>query len=101
MRCVCVLFCRFPFDWKNPRGFLLTAVIINVLAQLAIRYAAIIIAYGVGTNLCIVAVTEDVKQHLCTINDGIKMGSVDHAKTHRQISEYVELHSDSKQLRKR
>lgn len=91
------LLARFPFDWKNPRGFLMAAIITYAIAQIAITYAAYLIAYGVGMNLYIVAFTEDIKRHLRAMNEGIKAGA-NRTDINRQIAEYIQIHSDSKQL---
>lgn len=65
---------------------------------MAMTYAVHIIAYGIGTNLYIVAITADIKRHLSVINDDIKCGTIDCVNMHRQILEYIQLHCDSKQL---
>lgn len=91
--------CRFPFDWKNPWGFLLTAIITYTLAQFALTYAAHLIAHGIGMNLFIVALIEDVKLSLFELNDGIKSGSMNRLQIHQKISDYIQFHCDAKQLR--
>lgn len=51
-------------------------------------------------NLYVVALTEDVERHLSVLKHSVKIGTIDRLNIHRQVSEYIQFHSDAKQLRK-
>ena len=92
---------RFPFDWKNPWGFLLTAIITFALIQFILWYAAHIISYAIGMDLYTVSLAEDIRRHLKVINGIAKTGTIDRMNIHRQFSEYNQFHSNAKQLSKK
>lgn len=90
------MFTRFPFDWKNPSGFFVAAILTFAFAQLALTYFANMVSLEIGMDFFITSLTEDAKRHLCTMNDSIKSGTADRVNIHLQISEYIRLHSDAK-----
>lgn len=95
---MCLMFdFRIPFDWKNPIGFLMTAIILYAICQYTLAYAAFMACYGIRLNFYIVSLTEDIESHLNEMNNGIRNGA-DRSEISDQISEYIQLHSDAKQL---
>lgn len=95
--CVHIYSIRFPFDWKNPVGFLMTAIIAYALFQHTLSCATYMVCYGIGMNFYIVSLIEDIKCHLNVINNNIRT-EVNRIEISNQISEYLQLHSDSTQL---
>lgn len=93
-----IIFERFPFDWKHPKGFFLSAIITYGIAQLSIMYAAHIISFGIGLNLYVVALTEDIKRHLSVVNECIKAEKAKRSDISKQLAEYIQFHSDAIQL---
>lgn len=77
----------------------MSAIITYALAQVAITYVAHIISLGIGMNLYLVALTEDVKRHLDVMNECIKTEKAKRSDISKQYAEYIQFHSDTKQLR--
>lgn len=92
-----VLLPRFPFDWKSPMGFLLSTIITCALVQFGFTFMAHLISLGIGMNFFVVSFTEDAKQDFCAMN--LRHGTVERVNIYQQISEFVQIHSDAKQLR--
>lgn len=88
---------RIPFDWKNPIGFLMTAIILYAICQYTLLYAAHMTSYGISLNFYIVSLTGDIKSHLNEMNNGMRNGA-DFSEISDRITEYIQLHTDAKQL---
>lgn len=88
---------RFPFDHKNPFGFSLAAIITYLLAVFAINFLANIVSIAIGTNLLLISITKDIKSILKKIHhDGDT--PMNHLEIINQIVQYVQLHTDVKEL---
>lgn len=56
------------------------------------------ITFSIGMNFSMVSLTDDIKRHLNVMNDDIKAEFIDRTIIHGQIAEFVQFHSDAKQL---
>lgn len=109
-------FYRFPFDWKNPIGFLVSGVLTYVFTLFTFTLAANIGTIGVGTNLYVTSLAKDIKSILNRISDSGKISSKQSKKSKgskrskhlkhsirsqiiQHITEYVQFHSKAKELR--
>lgn len=89
--------CRFPFDWKNPIGFTFAITITHIFSVFVMTFIAQIMSIGIGSNLCLVSLTKDIKRVLHRTNQSGKVSS-NHHEAMKNIAEYVQFHSKAKEL---
>lgn len=88
---------RFPFDSKTPIGYMVSFVL-EYLMLMYVSYAvACILSIGFGAYSFIIAMTEDIKINVNITNDDIKIKK-NRSKIVEQISDFIEIHSNAKQL---
>lgn len=85
---------RFPFNWKNPIGY---------LAAFSVQYFGLLIVAGIGVYFLVflsgscwlmISMAHDLKYDLNAIAGVAKSRS----KMNNEFSKFVEFHSDIKQL---
>lgn len=95
-----LLFCviqRFPFEWKNPIGYLIAFPMEVILITCAAISGALATDIGIGINLILIAMGKDVEADMLSINQSI----TNHPKRSdivKQFKDFVRFCSDSKQL---
>lgn len=88
---------RFPFDWKNPLGYLFAVTIQCIIATYGLKFLAFSVSFEMGAYFFSNALTKDIIGLLKTINKSAKAkGS--HTRILKQLTEFVQYHSDVKQL---
>lgn len=96
--CNCKCSYRFPFDWKNPIGFLFTAIITYTLGQFAFTFLAQVWSIGIGMCLFLISLTKDIKSILNRINESGRSSSPQRSRITKHITEYVRFHSNAKEF---
>lgn len=88
---------RFPWNWKNPFGFLIAIAIQNALFSYALMIGACLVAFGIGAYLYEIAVSNCIKGSLFAINRNTQ-AKADQSILLEQFIEFLKLHSNAKQL---
>lgn len=87
----------FPFDTKNPKGFL-TAVFIQYIFLINILLAVkCLVVFVFATCLMLFSLAKDVKHNFQAINNNAKCEK-DRAQIVNEFSQFAQLHSKSMQL---
>lgn len=90
---------RMPFDWKNPIGYLVAAIIQHLICIAIFSVVACLASYGIGAFLFGIFTIKDIKTILKSIND-----SAQTKKTERQameyLDDYIQCHTKLKRLSK-
>lgn len=92
-------FRRFPFDWKNPVGFLIAISIQYTMFKYGSRICTCFFALSIGSQLYAIALSKAIKGSLLSINQNNQAKS-DEPILLEQINEFIELHSNAQQLSK-
>lgn len=97
---ICVIsryFDRFPFDWKNPYGFLISISIEHIMITYALIIGVCALNFSIETYLFVMATTKVIKQNLNSINENDKTNQT-RTSISTQFSQFVRYHSMVKQL---
>lgn len=91
---------RFPFDTKNPIGYLVGVV----LQYNLLMYAAFIVAcsasLGISSHLLVMLAIKDIKSILRSINELSKTKSDEQLNISKEFTEFIQMHSTMKQFSK-
>lgn len=88
---------RFPFDWKNPWGYLIAVGIQYIGHGYILLVTACVLIYGIGGYMLSIALSKSIKVNLYSINQNA--GDENHRKyLMEQFIEFFECHSRMKQL---
>ena len=90
-------FQRFPFDSTNPICFGFAFSLEYIMMLYIVQMSACIISMGFGAYTFIIALTEDIKIGISTINYAAKT-QADRLEIVEQISNFIEIHLNAKQL---
>lgn len=88
---------RFPFDWKNPGGYLVAFSAEVILISCAAIAGALATNFGIGINLILISMAKDVEADMLSINQAIK-NRPNRSQMVKQFKDFVRFCSDSKQL---
>lgn len=88
---------RFPFDSKNPFGFLVAIAIQYVMFSRGELVGACALVLAIGSYLYSMAITKSIKACLFAIMRNVKYQN---NRTHlfKQFVEFIKLHSGAQQL---
>lgn len=90
-------FLRFPFDWANPIGFLLSIAVHYAMYTYALKICACEIALGIGLYLHMIAMIKCFKQNLFAISQSIQSKcEADLRLMREQFIEYIQHDSFAK-----
>lgn len=88
---------RFPFDWKNPVGYIAAIAALILLAEHMVLYIGCFLVLSLGSIIFEITLVKDLKHQLHSINKMAK-----HRKSRKDIyktlSEFIEIHTRTKQL---
>lgn len=90
---------RFPFDWKNPTGYLIAATMQFIMISYNLFYVACTTSLCVGTSLFLISVVNDLKSHTDLINNSAKSKKENRLQTLKLLSEFIDIHSISLKLK--
>lgn len=88
---------RFPFDWKNPIGFLVATVFEYMTMTCEYTFVSCSFTFGFGNFFFIVSATQDLKNNLKSINE-LAVVQNNRRQTLKRISEFIRFHSSLKRL---
>lgn len=88
---------RFPFDWKNPSGYLIAFFAEVVLISCAAIAGVLATNFGIGINLILISLATDVQADILSINQIIK-NRPERSQVVKQFKDFVRFCSDAKQL---
>lgn len=91
-----IFVCRFPFNAKNPFGFLIALALQYIMFSYAAKIAAGVLALAIGLYLYTIAMSKCVKQNLIAMSQSFRSKS--QSKTARpfirdQFIEYIKCYS--------
>lgn len=91
-------FYRIPFDTKNLTGFLIASIAEYLFLFV---FELIILAFmtvAVGSNLILISIANELTCNLSTLNECAKVKNPNANEIRKQINEFIQLHSNSKEL---
>ena len=89
--------CRFPFDWKNPIGYLIACTLQFILLIYLFHAAAFCVSIEIASYLLLISLTKDIKNTVYDMNSSqsdTKLRST----FLKQICEFVQFHANAKRL---
>ena len=63
---------RFPFDWKNPIGYLIAVGLQLIMVFIALHYVACFLTLAIGSVMFSLSIAEDIKDSLIFIDESAK-----------------------------
>lgn len=87
---------RFPFEWKNPLGYLIAIGIQYAITAYGVLIGACIISLGIGSFLYVIASTKCIRGNLFAINRCTNDSDKQHIWD--QFIEFIQYHSRVKQF---
>lgn len=88
---------RFPFDWKNPNGYMI-ACSIEYIFLLNILFATFYgLVFQMGSIFMLIWMTEDIKRDLNAINDEVTVKE-NRRKFANRFVDTIQFYYDGKQL---
>lgn len=88
---------RLPYDWKNPLGYSVAVAIQAVTAIYGLLFLVSLASVGTTTFFFTKALIRDINGLLRNINKNTKIEK-QHGCILKQFSEFIQYHSDVKQL---
>lgn len=88
-------FHRFPFDWKNPAGYLLAFILVYILHLTTTHFTMFPISIGIAGFRFINALTKDVKNDVIAFRDRLK-SEPNPMILAKQFFNFIQFHSDTK-----
>lgn len=92
-------FCRFPFDWRNPLGYLIALALQCVVVSYLLLVGSCGMALAIGSYLYFMASNKCIKGNLLSINQWTG-GNKNSQQISNQFIEFIQFHSRVKQLSK-
>lgn len=89
--------CRLPFNWKDPVFYALAMTVEYSITMVLFYFIACLISLKIGTLLFSIAISEDIKRSLHSINT-ISKRKAGHARIFTHLVNFVESHVEAKQL---
>lgn len=91
---------RFPFNWKNPYGYLIAFALQYIMVLNLHFFVACAVSTGIGIYLWASTFTLDIKNHIRIVNDIVNLGNSDdnHLRLSKQLYETIEFFTVVKQL---
>lgn len=89
---------RYPFNTKNPLGFLFAATIQYVMLLNVWFFVACLISTGIGCFLFVLSLVDDTKVCLRSLNKSAKTPGIPSIHLKKYLK-FIQLHSNTKQLR--
>lgn len=88
---------RFPFDWKNPIGYLIAVTLQYIMIMYMFFVISSMLSLGIGAFMFSVKAVDDVKMCMKSVNEcAIVKGK--QSKAFKRIAGYIQLHAYLKQL---
>lgn len=88
---------RSPFEWQTPIGYTMAVSLQCILITYVFCITMILVTNGIACYLFKISLTKDLKIILHAIDENSKMKK-NRRNLYAQFSEFVDFHSDTKQL---
>lgn len=105
VRCPCALIfffsfmiVRFPFDWKNPCGYLIAFTLQFTMLIGLYFYVACTFSFGIGIYMFGIALINDIKTNFHSINKSANSTKNNQIRLFKLLSDAIRLDSIVKQL---
>lgn len=82
---------RFPFDWRNPIGYLIALSSQFIADTYFFIFVACVIAFGLGIFLFLLAAAKDIKTDLRLLNKCAKI-TKNQLRSLKRLSDFIEFH---------
>lgn len=89
---------RFPFDTNNPIGYVFAAILQYQVLKYNLLIAANVLPTLIGVFFIAIALTNDIKNDLNSINENAKMEDNRLEMMMKQLCKFIEFHSTLKQF---
>lgn len=89
---------RFPFDWRNPFGYLVTIIISYTFYWYELMIGACTISLAFGIYFYLLAMSKTIKDNLFFINNQSIDAKINKQLMLNQIVEFIDLHTFATQL---
>lgn len=89
---------RFPFDWKNPIGYLLAITVEYIILAYECFVVACILALAFGGYWFVITGTEEIQCILHLIDDKSQSKKNESNELKALFAEFVDMHAFTKQL---
>lgn len=63
---------RFPFDWKNPRGYLIALILTYLLHRNLVYFLVCMLNNGIGGFMLTISLTKEIKTDLSSFSTLVK-----------------------------
>lgn len=90
-----LFFHRFPFDMKNPIGYLLAFILLYILHINLLYFATCAFVIGVGIYMLVISVTKDLKNIVITFRDCVKT-EPNPLLLSKHLFDFIQFHSNVK-----
>lgn len=88
---------RLPFDWKNPVGYLIAAIIQHIIVLIVFAVIACFTAWGVSMYMFEALMAKDIRKLLYSLNRNAQTNK-NKLQAMQQLRIYITFHGDLKQL---
>lgn len=90
---------RFPFDCKNPVGYLVAIVLLYIMIFYMFFVIASMLSLGIGTFILAVLSTVEIKRYMNLVSEHA-ISKKNRSKSLQLLADFVDFHSGLKQLSK-
>lgn len=87
---------RFPFDTKNPIGYVIAVIVQYICQKLLLMFGATLICFGIGIFLFTMALVNDVKSSLMNVQRSANTRN--HRAALMHFSNFFQYYSDARRL---
>lgn len=94
------LFHRFPFNYRNPIGYLFAFALQYIALMNLFFYVCCMACIGIGFFMFIISIAKDIKNNLKSINEQLTKSMAEDkiSEISKQFSKTIQFHADAKQL---
>lgn len=93
------MFYRFPFNWKNPMGYLIAYTLLLISVLNFIYFVTCCVTLGIGIFVFITSVATDLKNELIAFADRIKIEPNPMIMI-KSLHDFIQFHSNGKRYEK-
>lgn len=87
-----------PYDWKNPIGYLVTAIWQYISLQRLLGFLGLASSFGIGGLLFGITVVRDMKSVLKLTNESTISHEENKSEVLKKLYEFIEIHAMVKEL---
>lgn len=91
--------CWFPFNWKNPFGYLVACALQYILIRYLFIFVVFCVYFEIGFYFLLVSIADDIKRCIKSLNQNAK-SKRKRLKLSKEFGDFIQFHSHTKQLSK-